>query len=319
MNIMDRDSVDWRGYIPALTTPVHADGELDRAGWQELVEWMVAEGMHGIVVAGSSGEWFSLEPDERIELFELAIRQVRGRIPVLACCNAISPRESMRHARAAVELGADGIVLAPPPYSRPNDEEVLAFYDSVVSEIPLPLCLYNWPRGTGIDLSPELIARLADLPTVVAIKNSTGSLAAFVQTFFALRDRLRIFGFGADELSMSLIRDHGGDGTIGGGAVLGRDHPAYFEALWRGDMDAAREAGARDKRFFDFSMYPDFSPRFASAQAVMKAALNARGLPGGFPRPPLLPLTEAETESVRAVMAELGLARQSTGAGVPSG
>jgi 4-hydroxy-tetrahydrodipicolinate synthase len=305
--MMDRDSVDWRGYIPALTTPFHRDGALDRSGWQELVEWMVAEGMHGIVVAGSSGEWFSLEDDERRDLFALAIQQVRGRVPVLACCNAISPRSSLALARSAVELGADGIVLAPPPYSRANDAEIVAFYDTIVREITLPLCLYNWPRGTGIDLSPELIARLTELPTVVAIKNSTGSLAAFVQTFFAMKDRLRIFGFGSDDLSISLIRDHGGDGTIGGGAVLGRDHPAFYEALWAGDMDAARVAGARDKRFFDFSMRPDFSPQFASAQAVMKAALNLRGLPGGYPRPPYLPLSEAELESVRAVMDELGL------------
>lgn len=304
---MDRESVDWKGYTPAATTPFTADGDLDRGGWQELVEWLVSEGMHGIVVAASSGEWFSLSGEERIELFRLAVRQVRGRIPVIGCCNAISPRESLAYAVAAQDAGLDGIILAPPPYSRPNEREIVAFYASVCERVTLPLCLYNWPRGTSIDMTSDLIGRLAELENVVAIKNSTPSLASFVETFFALGDRLRIFGFGTDELSMTLLVQHGGDGTIGGGGVLGRDHPDYFNHLWAGNLDAARRCGARDKRFFDFSMNPDFSPKFASAPAVLKAALNLRGLPGGFPRPPYLPLSDEELESVHGVLAELGL------------
>ena len=295
-------------------TPFTRDGALDRAGWQELLEWLVSESVHGIVVAGSSGEWFSLAPDERVELFRLAATQVRHRIPVLGCCNAISPRESLEYALAAQEIGLDGVILAPPPYSRPNEREVVAFYESVAARISLPLCLYNWPRGTGIDLAPEMIGRLAEIDTVVAIKNSTASLAAFAQTFFALGDRLRIFGFGTDELSITLLVERGGDGTIGGGGVLGRDHPGFFDHLWAGELEAARACGERDRRFFEFSMYPDFTPKFSSAQAVMKEALNVRGLPGGYPRPPYLPLDEDERASVREFMQELGLAETVTAA-----
>ena len=80
---MDRESVGWRGYIPALTTPFDRDGELDRDGWVKLVNWANDEGMHAIVVAGSSGEWFTLDHEERVTLFELAQRTVNGRIPVI--------------------------------------------------------------------------------------------------------------------------------------------------------------------------------------------------------------------------------------------
>ena len=304
---MDRNSVSWRGYIPALTTPFHRDGELDRTGWVELVRWAVDEGMHGIVVAGSSGEWFALDDEERIELFELARDAVDGRIPVIGCCNSLKPRDSLALARAAERLSLDGIILAPPPYAVPNDREVVAFYEQVTSQVRLPLCLYNWPRGTNIDMGRRLIEHLTELETVVAIKNSTGSFAGFLDTFFAVKDQIRYFGFGSDELSMTLIRHHGGDGTIGGGAVLGRVHPGFYEAVWDGEDVRARELGALDKAFFDFSMTPGFGPRFASAQAVMKTALNLQGLPGGYPRPPYLPLTEAETERVRAHLQELGL------------
>jgi dihydrodipicolinate synthase/N-acetylneuraminate lyase len=304
---MDRGSVDWKGYIPALTTPFTADGDLDRSGWQQLVEWMVSEGMHGIVVAGSSGEWFSLAPDERIDLFTLARRQVRGRIPVLGCCNAIRVAESLEYAREAERLGLDGIVLAVPPYAVPGEREIVAFYELAAHTVRLPLCLYNWPRGTGVDLSPALVARLAEIDTVVAIKNSTRSYAGFIEGFFAVKDAIRYFGFGTDPVSVMLIRERGGDGTIGGGAVLGRDHPRYYEHLWAGELEEAAVCGARDKAFFDFSMTPEFEPRFASAQAIMKAVLNLRGLPGGHPRLPYLPLTDDELERTRAFLAELGV------------
>src|SRR4249920_3436446 len=111
---MDRDTIDWRGYIPAAVTPFTEDLELDRTGFQEMLEWLVVEGMHGIVIAGSSGEWPSLTGEERIDLFRLAAEQVRGRIPVVGCCNAISPSESQAFARAAVEIGLAGIIVAPP-------------------------------------------------------------------------------------------------------------------------------------------------------------------------------------------------------------
>jgi 4-hydroxy-tetrahydrodipicolinate synthase len=204
-------------------------------------------------------------------------------------------------------LSLDGIILAPPPYAVPGEREVVAFYERIVDEVSLPLCLYNWPRGTNVDMDRGLIERLSELETVVAIKNSTGSFAGFLDTFFAVKDRIRYFGFGSDELSMTLIRHHGGDGTIGGGAVLGRTHPGFYDAVWAGDLERARALGALDKAFFDFSMGPGFAPRFASAQAIMKTALNLQGLPGGYPRPPYLPLTEEETERVRVHLEELGV------------
>jgi dihydrodipicolinate synthase/N-acetylneuraminate lyase len=309
---MDRDSVDWRGYIPALTTPFHRDGELDHDGWVKLVDWATEEGMHGIVVTGSSGEWFTLDHDERVSLFELAKETTNGRIPVIGCCNALKPRESLALARAAQELELDGIILAPPPYAVPNDREIVAFYERIAAAVALPLCLYNWPRGTNVDMNRALIERLAEIDTVVGIKNSTGSFTGFLETFFSLKDRIRIFGFGSDELSITLIGHHGGDGTIGGGAVLGRVHPQFFEAIWDGDLPRARSLGAMDKAFFDFSMRPDFSPQFGSAQAIMKTVLNLRGLPGGYPRPPYLPLTDEETERVRRHLVELGILHSAT-------
>ncbi len=263
--------------------------------------------MHGIAVAGTTGEWFSLEPEERIELFSLAAEQVDGRMAVLAGCNAFTPRAASACGRAAREAGLDGILLTPPPYVVPNEAEILAFYEAVSDAVDLPICVYNWPRGTHVDMQPSLLARLAEIEHVVAIKNSTGDVGLFLEGFFAVKDEVRYFGVPMNELGITLLRHHGADGTIGAGAVLGSDHPLFFEHVWAGDLAAARRCGARDRLLFEHWINPDYSPRFGSPQAIMKAALNLRGLPGGYPRPPLLPLSDDETERVGATLAQLGL------------
>jgi 4-hydroxy-tetrahydrodipicolinate synthase len=304
---MNRESVDWRGYIPAVTTPFTAGLELDRDGWREQLDWLLAERMHGIAVAGTTGEWFSLTAPERIELFRSAAGHVAGRITVLAGCNAFTPGEVIGYARAALEAGCDGILLTPPPYIVPSRAEVVAWYRAVSDAVAIPICVYNWPRGTGVDLDPSTLRELAALEHVVAVKNSTGDQTLFVDGLIAVGDDARYFGAPMNELGIRLMREHRLDGTIGAGAVLGADHADFFNHAWAGDTEAALACGARDRILFDHWINPDYSPRFGSAQAIMKAALELLGVPAGPPRPPLLPLAPDEVERVRATLVELGL------------
>jgi 4-hydroxy-tetrahydrodipicolinate synthase len=305
---MDRDTVNWRGYMPAVTTPFGADGELDLDAWRELLDWLHAEHMHGIAVAGTTGEWFSLAPRERAELFRVAGERLAGKMTLLAGCNAFTPAESIGYAQAAREAGFDGILLTLPPYVVPSETEAVAWYQAVSDGAEIPICVYNWPRGTGVDMTPQLLARIAEVDNVVAIKNSTGNMAAVLETLYSLRDRVRIFGVPASELGIMLIEHAGADGTIGAGAVLGSDHPDFFEYAWAGDRESALRCGARDRALFDAFWEPDFTPRFGSQFAILKTALNLQGVPGGHVRPPLLPLTDEEVERVRVTLAELGLA-----------
>jgi 4-hydroxy-tetrahydrodipicolinate synthase len=305
---MDRDTVDWRGYIPAVTTPFASDGELDLDAWHGLLDWLLAERMHGVAVAGTTGEWFSMTPGERTSLFETAGERVNGRITMLAGCSAFRPDESIAYARAAKETGFHGILLTLPPYVVLNEREALAWYRAVSDAVEIPICVYNWPRGTGVDMSPRLLSAIAQVENVVAVKNSTGNTGAVLETAFSLHDRVRIFGVPANELGIMLIENAIADGTIGAGAVLGADHPAFFEHVWAGEREAAIECGKRDSALFEAFWEPDFTPRFGSQFAILKAALNLRGVPGGHVRPPLLPLTGDEIERVRTVLGELGLA-----------
>lgn len=304
---MNRDSVSWQGYIPAVITPFDRDGELDLDGFRELIEWLISERMHGIAVAGTTGEWFSLRPRERAELFRVAAHQVRGRITVLGGCTAYTPGEASRYAQAARDCAMDGILLSPPPYVVPSEREVTAFYRAVSDAVDIPICIYNWPRGTLVDMSVELLEGLCEIDNVVAVKNSTGDLGAFAQAFFAVKDHVRYFGFPMTELGIALLQSRGGDGTIGAGGVLGSAHPDFFNRIWTGDLDGARECAKRDRAIFEDWIAPDYSARFGSPQAQLKTAFALRGLPAGAPRPPLLPLADEEVERVRMTLERLGV------------
>jgi 4-hydroxy-tetrahydrodipicolinate synthase len=303
---MDRTSVDWRGYIPAITTPFTVDRRLDEGGYHKLLEWLDGEGMHGIVVAGTTGEWFTLTDDERRTLYRIAGEHLAGKRTLIAGCNAFCAARVAVYAQMAKEARFDGILVTPPPYVVPSEEEIFQFYREISASVQIPICVYNWPPGTNIDMSTALLERLAELDKVVAIKNSTGRLDRFLQTFFALKDRVRVFGFNMDQLGATLIRAHGGDGTMGAGALLGHEHPDFYNHLWRGDEVAALKCGARDRLLMEEFFTKNLVGRFGSAQAILKEALNALGLPGGYPRPPILELTAAAGEQVRATLRKLG-------------
>ena len=303
---VNRDSVDWRGYLPAITTPFDSHGALDLPAFRKLLEWLAGEGMHGLIVAGTTGEWFSMDAAEKDALFREAGAVLSGSMPLLAGCTAFTAREVLRNAEAAARSGFQGILVTPPPYVRPSEREVIAYYEDVNAASPLPICVYNWPPGTNIDLSCETLARLADLDKVVAIKNSTGNPQHFLDVMRALNRKVRIFGAPMNANGADLIASGEADGTMGAAAVLGRIQPGFFEALWAGDRKRALALASLDERIMSDWFRPDYTARFGSAQAIFKTALNLQGLPGGFPRRPILPLTGPEQDLVRNTLADLG-------------
>ncbi|HEX7012554.1 MAG TPA: dihydrodipicolinate synthase family protein [Steroidobacteraceae bacterium] len=303
---MDRHSVEWRGYIPAITTPFTREGALDLEALERLLEWLLEEGMHGIIVGGTQGEWFSISTDERRQLLDTVGRKVAGKITLIAGCNAYTTTEVAQNARLAADSGFDGILVTPPPYMVPTDREILEFYREVNDAVPLPICVYNWPPGTNVDMSLDLLRSIASLSKVVAIKNSTADLRHFIDVFFALKDQVRVFGVPMNELGILLVQQHAADGTMGAGAVLGRELPDYFNAIWANDLERARRLGERNELIMREWFNPDYTGRFGSAQAIFKAALNELGLPGGYPRRPLLALDEEGIQAVRRTLKKLG-------------
>ncbi len=305
MIFLEKYTVDWKGYIPAISIPFLKNGDVDWTGWSTLLDWLVDEGMHGLVVNGTTGEWFSQSLDETAKVMQVAAEVVQKRIPLIAGCTDYSARQVVERAKIAKEANFDGILVAPPPYIVLTDDELLEYYQYISDHVDIPICIYNWPRGTNIDMDKDLIMQLADMEKIVAIKNSTGDMQNFLSTFFAVRDKIRVFGFPMNEFGISMIKDYGAAGIMGAGAVLGSDHPNFFNSLWDGDLEKALYYGRKDQFLFASWFNSDFSAKYGSPQAIVKTALNLRGLPGGYPRLPILPLTKDQELKVKETLEQV--------------
>jgi dihydrodipicolinate synthase/N-acetylneuraminate lyase len=302
------DRVDWKGYFPAITTPFSKSLDVDFLALGALLEWLQQEGMHGIFVGGSTGEWPTLSRAERKSLFDAAGAQMKGRLPLLAGCTSFTPSETIELANHARAAGFDGVVFSPPPYLRPSEEEIFNFYKSVSTAVKLPIVVYNWPAGTGIDMSIPLLARISSLDNVVAIKQSSSHLDRFIHTLFELNEVVRVFGFTMDDLGITLIQARGGYGTIGAGGVLGRIQPDFYNKLWSGDIDGARRCGAKDCKLLEAWYTPELIGRHGAAPAVMKTGLMLRGVPmRNHVRAPLMDVRPEDIPAIRRTLEDLGV------------
>lgn len=310
---MDRHDVEWKGYWPASPTPFAADGSYDEAAHRALLDWYAGEGIHGVFLNGTTGEWFSQSAEERRRVAEVAVDQVAGRMTVLVGCTALTAVEAIELGRHALEAGADGIGSTAPPYAKTYPDETVAYFQALSDGTGGPLMVYNWPHGTGIDIDADLFERLAEIENVVAIKDSTPDFGQFAETVRRVVDRVRIFGPFMSEQGLDLLLAEGGDGFIGGGSLWGAPDAEFWEAVWRGDEEAAREHARRTDELFPKLWLPGgWGGQFGAYQSQLKALMAMLGQPGGtHVRPPRLPVTdEASLARMREILHKAGLLPQ---------
>ena len=164
------------GSLVALVTPMHINGEIDWSALKSLVEWHIAEGTHGIVAVGTTGESATLTVDEHCAVIKAVIATVNGRIPVIAGTGANSTREAIELTQSAKDAGADACLLVTPYYNKPTQEGLYQHYKAVAEAVAIPQILYNVPGRTGVDMHNATVARLAGIPNIVGIKDATGNL-----------------------------------------------------------------------------------------------------------------------------------------------
>ncbi|MGH3261092.1 MAG: dihydrodipicolinate synthase family protein [Trebonia sp.] len=304
---MDRNDVSWQGYWAACPTPYGEAGELRLDLLESLIEHYIAHGLHGILINGTTGEWFSQTAAERRTVAQTAIACVADRIPVVISCSDYTAAAVIELAEHAMSIGASGFAASAPAYSRPLDSEIVAFYEDISSALPAaPLMLYNWPSGTNVDFSPELCATLVDIESVVALKNSTGDFERFTESTRLVIDRARVFGPFMGSAGYRTLTEIGGDGFIGGGAILDEADPRFWDAHWTGDTAYCEAHAARTDRIFDRLWLPGgWRGRFGHYQSQLKAIMAMLGQPGGTVRPPRLPVTDPDAlRQIRAILVE---------------
>ena len=277
------------GSIPALVTPFTA-GAVDEAAFRDFLEWQIAEGSHGLVACGTTGESATLTDPEHRRVIELTLKVANGRVPVIAGCGANDTEHAVALTRTAQELGAAAALHVPPYYNRPNQDGIY-LHLSRVAEVGIPIVLYNIPARTVTDIAVETMARLAQLPNVVAVKDATGAIyRVSAQRAACGSDFVQLSG--NDDMALA-FNAMGGRGCISVTAnVAPRLCAEFQEATLRGDYVRALEL--QDRLFpLHAALFTDASP------GPVKYALG-RVRPG-FPQELRAPMTPAGEASRRAV------------------
>ena len=307
---MDRNSVDWKGYWVAAPTPFAANGQLDESGWREELRLYLQQGVHGVLVNGTTGEWFSQSDAERRRVAEIAVEELRGRIPVIIGCTTYIAATTIALGQHAKDIGADGMLSTPPPYVAPTAKEIVAFYRSISDAVAIPMMVYNWARGVAVEITAPTAVELAKIDHVVALKDSTVHRSQALTTLEAVRGEVRVFGGFINKVGLAVLRGLGGDGNIDGGGLGAAFAVAFYRAFWNGNYAEAEQAAERYVALMSQLIRPDWSGAIGSPQSQIKAAMAMLGQPGGHVRPPLLPIDDpAELSTLSDILKSAGLLR----------
>ena len=285
------------GIIPAVTTPFDATGAVDSDALARNLAALLDAGVHGFVATGTMGEAGSLTADERRLVVDAVVRAADGRVPVIAGVSSGTPDASIGFATAAAEAGADAIMLLPPLGYRADARETVAFYRAVADAVALPIMAYNNPEASGVDMPPDLIARIAaEVEQVVAIKECSGD-ARRIAALLAAAPELEVL-VGGDDWALEGFCA-GATGWVTGVADCApAECVELYDACRAADLERARAVYGRLLPLGRLDMTPKLVQFFKGAQ-------DALGFTGGPVRPPRLPLDEADRAVLDAAVAAL--------------
>jgi len=288
----------FKGSIPALITPFR-DGALDLPALEALVEWHVAEGSHGLVPVGTTGESPTLSHEEHETVIEVVVKAAAGRIPVIAGAGSNNTTEAVRFLRHAERVGADAALVVTPYYNKPTQAGLIAHYTALHDACGLPIVIYNIPGRSVVDMTPETMGKLAQLPRIIGVKDATGDIVRVSrQRATCGADFVQLSGEDASALGFNA---HGGIGCISVTANVAPKLCAEFqEATLRGDYATALDY---QDRLMPLHRAIFLEPGVAGA----KYALSRLGRCRNEVRMPLLQVTDAVAAELDAAMRHAGL------------
>ncbi|MDN3640318.1 4-hydroxy-tetrahydrodipicolinate synthase [Simiduia curdlanivorans] len=283
-----------QGSMVALVTPMTASGELDWQSLATLVEWHIAQGTHALVAVGTTGESATLDVDEHLAVITAVVKQVAGRIPVIAGTGANSTREAIELTQRAKGAGADACLLVTPYYNKPTQEGLYLHHMAIADAVDIPQILYNVPGRTGVDMKPETVLRLAGHNNIVGVKEATGDLER-ARLLIAKAPKDFLIYSGDDETAVELMLA-GGKGDI---SVTANAAPKLVakmcELAIAGDADAARAINQK--------LMPLHVAMFVESNPIpVKWAVSALGLTAHGIRLPLTPLSEQFHDQMQAAL-----------------
>lgn len=230
------------GIIPPLVTPLKDNETLDIESLERLIEHLIAGGVHGLFILGTTGEEQSLSYDVRKQMIKESCRINKGRLPLLACITDTSIVESIRLARVAANCGADGVVSAPPYYFATGQPELAQFYEELVPQLSLPVFLYNMPSHVKVSFAPDTVRRIAQNPQVIGFKDSSANAVYFQSVMYKMQERPDFAMLvGPEEITGECVLMGAHGGINGGANMFPKLYVAMYDAARSGDLVRVRQ------------------------------------------------------------------------------
>lgn len=284
-----------RGIVPAVVTPFRENEAIDYGAWQGVLDRLIAAGVHGLFAAGGQGEFFALSEEERTVAARFCAQTVSGRVPLYVNTGAVTTAETVRLSQQAAAEGADFIVVVTPYYLRPSADELVEHFSEVCRSVSLPVLAYNIPQFTGVDLAPEVVARVAaSCENFVGLKDSGGR----VERIPEWKRAGAVVFMGRDEFILDGLR-MGCVGAVTAGANLApKAYVDLFNAYQAGNLEEATRLQALIEKLaqsFALGTFP----------VVVKEAMRLAGMPVGPCRRPVAPLREEARRELSSVLERL--------------
>jgi 4-hydroxy-tetrahydrodipicolinate synthase len=289
----------WTGVGTALITPFTASGALDEAAITRLARRQIDAGIHFLVPCGTTGETPTLDANERRTVVELVVAEANGQVPVLAGAGGNSTRDVVAAAKAMQAAGADGLLSVTPYYNKPTPDGLFQHFSAIADATPLPIVLYNVPGRTGCNMDAATVARLATIPTVVAVKEASGNITQMAEICRAVPDDFLVLS-GDDAITLPLM-SLGGRGII---SVCSNEVPAEMAQM----VEAAERGDFATARLLHHKLLPIMQVNFVESNpGPVKFAMAAMGLCEHVFRLPMVPPRQASRDAVLAVLKDLGM------------
>lgn len=293
---MKSNDIQWAGVFPAVTTQMREDGALDLEATRRCVERLIAGGVSGLVMMGMVGENSSLRPNEKLQVLQAGLEAAAGRVPVLSGVAEFTTADAAAYARECERIGAQGLMLFPAVGYKSDADETVAHYRSVAGANGLAVLIYNNPVGYGVDVTPEVLARLADCPTLVAIKEESYDVRRVTDIHNLLGDRYAVV-CGVDDLVLESAVLGVTAWVSGMANVYPEESTRLLQLAARGDWEKAR------------SLYRVLTPLFHLDTEVklvqyIKFAGQLKGQGREWVRAPRLPLVGEQRKRVERIVAQ---------------
>jgi 4-hydroxy-tetrahydrodipicolinate synthase len=294
--------MDLKGVYTALVTPFK-NGRVDEDALRGLIEFQLKEGVDGLVPCGTTGEAPTLSYEEHERVIELTVKYAKGSVPVVAGTGSNSTKEAIELTEGAKRLGADACLLTTPYYNKPTQEGLYLHYKEIAGAVDMPLVLYNIPGRTGINMTPETIKKVAEIPNIVGIKEASGSLVQVSEIYRLTGGSFTILS-GDDNIFLPMMSV----GAVGVISVLSNIMPKELKELYRAFMEKKDVVKARD---LHTRLMPLFQGMFIETNPIpVKEALYYMGMIERGLRLPLCPLSDANSKYLKGLLREYGLLRR---------